>query len=449
MGAGRPGARPLEDALPAEIQMDARKRRERYFDREVSGRGRGLVFAGRTREIGHIVRQYRDGLERSLGKDMLTAGINLFTGPPGMGKTSMLREAEMTLGWHIEERYQGAPKLRPLIARAAPEDLTTLGKLRRACIENVQRSSELRNQAVKWTLRVTKTGLRALPWPGTDEIADSLGEHGEIALEERPLIVLFVDEVQRSTEDNREVYGKLHTGETGLPIIPVFAGLSDSLHVLEERAGITRIGPNMRFELQMLEDAETRGVVDTTAEELQIELRPHEKWIRAVVEDSKSLPEHLHTALLAIVQEARERGEGRVILDEGALERVRSAAEAGRKSYYASRAKGFNDDEVGFVSEVLKRMKEREETPVRAASTLLARVRKNDPDGILQLESEKPKDFVERMVHQGLLQVDEDRRYTEAIPSFTGWMIENYGLEEEYGRDPDAAGRPAPAPRAG
>lgn len=111
-----------------------------------------------------------------------------------MGKTSFLKEAEERLEIRIARDF-GAARLRPLVVDAATEDLETMERL--------------------------------------------------TSLESRPFIVLLVDEVQTSTRRNKEIYKRLHTGKTNPPIMPLFAGLSDSRTVLEdpERTGLTRIPP--------------------------------------------------------------------------------------------------------------------------------------------------------------------------------------------------------------
>ena len=74
---------------------------------------------------------------------------------------------------------------------------------------------------------------------------------------ERP-ICLLVDEAQTAERANRVALRKLHYGTTGLPILPVYAGLNDSAEALR-RVGISGLDDEARIVPQLLDADDARA----------------------------------------------------------------------------------------------------------------------------------------------------------------------------------------------
>lgn len=407
----------------------------RRFVRDTRGaRGESPFFVGRQAELDFVEEVCLSELSRRARGRGAVNGIALFTGCPGVGKTALLRRAGgLVHGLDMDD--DGAPeterrqpsllekaarkvlgkdyRIPPLVVETHPGHLTTMESLLRLCAREARPLAD----------RLPDGARAVIDHAARGKAADALAAVDALALSQRPLVLLLVDEAQNSTQANRDLYSDLHLGYCPLPVVPVFAGLSDSEDALAA-AGVSRIGDEMHISLGLLHPADCEGAMDAMFDRYGVAPDPEARrpWLDFAAEASSRFPEHLHRVLVATAKAmvARDgRLDGETLGDAAAL-----AAEA-KRQYYAARSKGFTDEEREVAAAVVTGLAERGgSTPARLAGPLLEQMAKETRQTQAPVDADG---FVRRMLHSGLLQKDETGRYGVPIPSFGTWLQETYG----------------------
>ena len=239
-------------------------------------RGESPFFSGRNQEIEDIELTLEGVMERlRLGKPMPASDETwLFQGPPGVGKSALLGKLEDR--WNEKEKEGGAPialPIRPdiilnqanLVAKIADavatsnDDTETADKLRQIVSLDSGSATEISGElVVKASTQISKsksvvTNPRELNW-------DTLTRFLPRKNWKKP-VVLLLDEAQslRRWKGPSEI-SNLHQGIHGLPIVPIFAGLSDSFEVLRTH-DISRMSHRRRVTLGALEQQEAETAV--------------------------------------------------------------------------------------------------------------------------------------------------------------------------------------------
>lgn len=396
---------PARDRTGSEVS-NAPKIQE-YLNATMDNRAHGPVFYGREEELAHFGRLYQ-----AVRNDRKLS-TSLISGPPGMGKTSLLEEAATRLAKQIGEDYSGL-RFRPLVVMTSETGrLTDMESFRELCAEHVRENhpwTRRAKQAAAAVLRASPKNLAEM-----EHAAKGIEESGDPAFYERPFIFLLVDEIQTSDGKNTEFYKTLHTSKKTPRIVPVYAGLADSARVLEEKVKITRVDPRMHFRLPRLERTSVDRIVEKTLAMLEIETDSMDRWQDLAMERSEGFPRHLQSVLYGMAQTAL----GRKILDADAMDEVVKEAEKDKTAYYAQRvgASQWKEEEKDLAYEIL-RNRTNQKTPTKAAIAAM-----NEAEG-RNVGREEAREFLDQMVHIGIL-TNDGGDYQPGIPSFGTWLKED------------------------
>ena len=159
--------------------------------------------------------------------------------------------------------------------------------------------------------------------------------------ETRPTIVLLVDEAQRELNSVRAITGRtnftgaFHDAKTDLKVLPVYAGLGNTLTELA-KCGVSRPSENLRVHLmermpdRVIRDISRRALRATTHRDADV----IDRWAKRIAADVQGWPRHLNNALEAVANVAHETGWN---LDETGFNNAMEAADVARDDYYNKR----------------------------------------------------------------------------------------------------------------
>ena len=238
-------------------------------------------------------------------------------------------------------------------------------------------------------------------------------------------VILMLDEVQSlSRWSGPSEISNLHQGIHGLPIVPIFAGLSDSFDVLRMH-DISRMSRRRRVTLGALEQTEAKKVVTMMLDAFCIEGSSQNDWARRIAFESCRWPQHLHVGLQALAKSV-VANDGMLGSIEGEFANSVSGLFAKyRKEYYRDRL----DDDLANCVDLIYVLLNEARPPGKTLGELrtIIEVRTKEDDG---WKFQLPKLFdisalLDRMIKRGFLQLtDADYRYICPIPSLTDYIGE-------------------------
>ena len=168
------------------------------------------IFVGREREIEHVLRQAElVGKAHAEGKETQGATI-IITGCPGSGKSTFLGHFARTVGKHELART----RLIPVVC--SHYDLTP------------GNSKELQTQLAELAVKKERK-LHQAPTNDADK---------------HPVVCLLVDEIQTVTEASAAAIRMLHTQSFSPPVLPIYAGLDNSIDRVQRIGRISRLSAN-------------------------------------------------------------------------------------------------------------------------------------------------------------------------------------------------------------
>lgn len=378
------------------------------------GKGHTPLFVGREAELERVERNLlSEPREKAEGR---TNGMLVFSGPPGAGKSALLVEAG--------KRAASGEGKKPLVVRTTPPQLRSDDGL----LGLIYREAKSVSRRKEGILKVLGTGADILLTYTTGlrtNLTDVFARIGELAPEERPHVLLMIDEAQNSTKANLDVYLSLSQSDYPLPITTVLAGLSDTNDALES-AGLSRIGDKRHIRLGLLEPEECECAMETLLRQYAIRTAKPEEWLELARDESSLFPKHLHSAIYATVEVAIGKNGAELAADD--LEEARRLARENRADYYESRASEFPDTERWLATAVISTIAGTGTDPAGAVEEILEQQTSN-PDRSIQRLRRKvdPDEFARKMIHKGMLERGEGNVYHAPIPSFAAWLDENYG----------------------
>ncbi len=164
-------------------------------------------------------------------------------------------------------------------------------------------------------------------------------EKGKPALPKNYTILMMIDEIQSIPIDDRsevtKVLQQLHTGSNGYPIMPVFAGLSNSISVLQQN-NISRFGTNAERTLAPLGKSEVIEAVEKFMDYFHVTTNPilTLSWAKRTHEWSEGWPKHMENTMRSLGEELLEHDGD---LSKVPYHAVRLRATKRRIDYYNTR----------------------------------------------------------------------------------------------------------------
>ena len=402
-------------------------------------RGSTRFFSGRVQEIEDVELSIKGVMKRHLKGDPLPASDEtwLFQGAPGAGKSALLRRLAERWDTRQDEDAPIALSIRADLVFNQSNLVAIIGDA--IAIANNDAEAPNRLRQIVTTDRSSSTGIggeffikantqinegksvvtnpRELNWESLKNLFPKQNW-------KRP-VILMLDEVQGlSRWSGPSEISNLHQGIHGLPIVPIFAGLSDSFDVLRMH-DISRMARRRRVTLGALEQMEARKVVTTMLDAFCIEGSNHNDWARRIAMESCGLPQHLHVGLQALAKSVVSNN-GMLGSTEGDFANsVSSVFAKYRKEYYRDRLDDDLANCVGLVYAILSEARPPGKTLGELRTIIEVRA-KEDNEWKFQL----PKLFdvstlLDRMIKRSFLQLtDAGYRYICPIPSLTDYIGE-------------------------
>jgi len=376
----------------------------------------------------------------------------IFQGAPGAGKTSLLKEIARdprTRG--CEARAEVLPRIAEISVEELKDETLAVMAIARA----------LPGKAPKRFLRTMQVsaGLAA-GFPGASASASftstspppraSFRQLGHLSREDRnwracwdrPLVVA-VDEIQDAASETLHVLRELHLGEHGLPVVPVYGGLSNSRDVLENEVGLTRIVPEHVVTMERLSPREAERAVDRLLTECGVANRDRTSIREDLAKATSGWPQHLHNGMRVLARMlAKADGDMDKVLERDVLQRemevrnerheVRTSRKMKEVPAFVARVMSAALHEDLHLPAVLKKMKD------------LSAAGREDDERLP--ESETAESFLYgHLVRKGALQESSEGVFKCPIPCFADYLVRKGG---ERGKvNVIAEARTPPVPR--
>ena len=314
-------------------------------------RGASPFFSGRSQEIEDVELSIEGVMERlRVGKPRPASdGTWLFQGSPGAGKSALLEK--LTERWNAKEQ-EGAPialHIRPDIIQSQAKLVAGIADAVATAYNGIKPADKLRQ-----IVEVDRGSMADIGGEFLIKASTQIQEGKSIVTNSRELtwetltrffprknwkrpIVLLLDEAQglRRWKGPSEI-PNLHQGIHGLPIITIFAGLSDSFDVLRTH-GISRMSHRRRLTLGALEQQEAEAAVMLMLDKFRVGGAHHYDWARQIARDCNGWPQHLQTGLQALAKAVVDN-DGMLGPTEGAFaDTVLKKSETYRNEYYGER----------------------------------------------------------------------------------------------------------------
>ncbi len=392
-------------------------------------RGWSPFFSGRHQEIENVELGVEGVMTRFQSGERMPASDEtwLFQGPPGVGKSALLAKLEER--WNVK-KGEAAPIAVPiradhvfsqanLVAKIADalaianNDAEASDKLER--IVSIDHGSTISAGAEFSEGQSVVRNSRELTWETLITLFPRKNWR-------RP-VVLLLDEAQSlSRWEGPSEISKLHQGIHSLPIIPIFAGLSDSFEVLRDH-DISRMARRRRVTLWALEQSEAEEAVKSMLDAFRVGGSNHEDWMYRIAEESGGWPQHLQTGMQALAKVVAENHGMLGPLEGDFADAVSEISVRYRNESYEGR---FDDDLAGCFG-LLHAVLDAARPPGKSLATLKGIISSHANDS-KEDEYQLPEMLdasmlLNRMIKRGFLQLSmPGRRYICPIPSLTDYI---------------------------
>ncbi len=384
-------------------------------------RDAALFFQGREEFITDIGTAVQHAQENLRTGEPTTSETRLFYGAPGAGKTSLLGE----IAKQAEQGTFGA--IKPIIVRVVSgkslnrEEDVVLQIAEAVKKDKVFRTTAQANATLSTAFltvfggNLTKGQVQNPPRASFLNLKQIINDLSP----SRP-ILLCVDEIQNIGPDAKEVMDLLHQGNHTLPIIPIYAGLGNSLRVLMSH-GISRPVSAYVHSVGSLAMEEARAVVNAMLIRFKVtkSKRTHD-WAGMLADRSECWPQHLHNGMRALAHELIQpevTGDLDRVDPNVVLERERNL----REQAYRWRLSETFQQTQGLLSQIIHHITAQPHNLAEVESLVLRLDQKASEDPILRAFS-LPEDrgvtqYIHDMMHQGLLQEFNEQDATGRITS--------------------------------
>ena len=409
------------------------------------------TFVGRK----DIIKTIRDTSELVYKKykndSFQPAATQLVHGAPGAGKSSLLLHLQKSVAWKDFKDIYGTSRPDPLVLYLAGParftDLNSFGHDLQTCLTDGHRDSlsTSKKTIIEGSAGIGSIGKVGRAIESHNEFYDpieAITRDGSINWN-RPLIIA-IDEFQNirgdwNKKENQgshlhvEVLQKLHDGSYGKPIMLVLGGLCDVPDRLFQ-FGITRLPdennhPIGAFNRGYEGDDETTELIEAWREKFEIPEGPWQEEILQMAEEGSHWPMHIHNSLRALSKEIVDNGE----MSNLNLKRVRENAAQRRISYYRKRINPQLRASKYLLASVMKKIPAYGEQGSNLEfPDIVERIRKTisnshseSPSWEIPTGIKNAEEYVALLIHQGLIQMQEDHCYYCPIPSLKSYVLEH------------------------
>ncbi len=409
----------------------------RAFVRE-GDRNRARFFVGREKQILDIERVCADAMAEYQAGGKLTGATRLIQGAPGAGKTALLehldglfgspKEPDGFLSRLFRRGPEGSPPLKTLLLdRRTLANPPVVAAQIAECLDagKARQWRQTRGRAV--TMQAGAPGIVSVGSSETVATAPSSPSFAELRRVFPPQdwkwpICLMVDEIQNLERDEAATLEPLHLGTAGLPIVPVLAGLANARDVLARR-GISRLNEDGVHTLGRLNAGEPAEAVRMMLDAFRVKTAEvdAERWAARLEEHSDGWPQHLQNAMRSLAEELVEAGGALAAVDEAA---VAARARARRLQAYRARRSPRMQEAIFLLARMMAGVPASGLLRNEAVGLIGDLARHEGDCGWRLPEGMAPREFLDHLVHRGVLQSGEDDRLVCPIPSFRRFLIE-------------------------
>ena len=362
-------------------------------------------------------------------------------GPQGAGKSSLLLHLQKAAAWKDFKNISGTSRPDPLVFYLAGPygfmDLRSFGRALRTFLKECQRDSLSTSSKT-----ITEGSAEIGSFVNGSHADDSFGKYKdpiEIITRDssinwnRPLIIA-IDEFHnidgywnkkwnRGSELHVGILRKLHNGSYRKPILLVLGGLCTVPNKLLD-CNIRRLPDENNHSIGSFKRSEMNELIEAWREKLEIQKGPWQEEILQMAEEYLHWPTHIHNSLLALGQEILDSKGEMSNLD---MQRMRVNETRRRESYYRVRINPQLRESEHLLKEVMKKMPTQGEqgSNIKFYNIVdsIEEATSNSPSWQLPKGIENARDYVELMIHQGLIQKQKDHCYYCPIPSLKSYIL--------------------------
>ena len=382
------------------------------------------------------------------------AATQLVHGAPGAGKSSLLQHLQKAVAWKDFKDIYGTSRPDPLVLYLAGParftDLNSFGHELKTCLTDGHRRSL---STIKKTITEGSAGIGSyIKFGRAVESHNEFHDPIEAIIRDRSIkwnrpLIIAIDEFQNirgdwNKKENQgshlhvEVLHKLHDGSYGKPIMLVLGGLCNVPDRLFQ-FGITRLPdennhPIGAFKrgLEENDDDETTELIEAWIEKFKIPEGPWQEEILQMAEEGSHWPMHIHNSLRALSKEIVDNEGNMSHLN---LKRVRENAAQRRISYYRKRINPQLRESEYLLASVMKKIPAYGEQVskmkifdiVESIEKTISHPPSKSPSWRLPYRIENAMKYAELLIHQGLIQMQEDHCYYCPIPSLKSYVLEH------------------------
>ena len=246
------------------------------------------IFVGRERETEHVVRQAElVGEVHAEGRNTQGATI-VITGCPGSGKSAFLG--------HFARTFAKLELTKTVLIPVPCSDLDLTARNTEDLEAQLARFAIRRKEGLHETFQaLLKDAGQALKLRNTFErleqkISKDAGK--------RTVVCLLVDEIQNVTEASAPAVQLLHTRSLSPPVLPIYAGLDDSVDRLKRICRISRLSANAHMTMGALREHAATEATERLFEKHRVrsDTGARAAWAQAIDEEALDFAQHLHVA---------------------------------------------------------------------------------------------------------------------------------------------------------
>ena len=385
--------------------------------------------------------------------ECITSETRLFYGAPGAGKTSLLHE--------FEKRARcgelGTPK--PYVINVHHARLNSEKDLIIEIAQHLDKAEVFRTIEQEQVgmgmniLNILKGSIQTSQILNPPEVTFSHLKALYNAAQHQPPILLCVDEIHNIKPAADEMLGLLHQGNHGLPIIPIYAGLGNSLNMLMSH-GVSRPVSSYVHSVGALAKDDAQKCVSTMLKAFDVDCtNVDDDWPAILAECSDRWPQHLHNGMRALAKDLT-RPDVNGVLRNVSLTNVSNIERAFRNEAYSWRISETIDKTKHLVAKVMQQVTAHPCGIDEVESIVLALDQQAPHDPALRSaslpEEMNASEYVNHMIHRGLLQKFTTGEINSVVtcptPSFATYVMQRGGIDPEPQEDLQPSDLPEPIP---